>query len=231
MTTQRMTTERTTTEVPTRRSDVRVGVPTGAVPPNAAPVEHDLPGEHPVLARRYRAGDVRTGAFGRGFRTLLDLALVPVDGHVVVEFPDRRSLRFVPTSTGWLCTAGPHHELTVAEHTWRLAIDTGGRAGVAEFDERGHLTAWSSPAASVLLRRDRRGRAIAIDDGRHRLELAWDGGHVVQVTTGRGQTATYAYGTGGAALHRLVRVRRPDGVVSYSWHDGCATRRHLAAVC
>lgn len=211
-------------------ADVRAGVPAGAVPPNAAPAEHDLPVGGPALARIYRPDHLRGGAFGPGFRTLLDLSLVAVDGHVVVELPDRHRLRFVPTSHGWMCTAGPHHSLAVDDRTWRLTIDAGRRAATAEFETHGLLTSWTSDAAAVRLARDQRGRAIAVDDGRHRLHLAWVDDRIVQATTDRGHTATYEYGTAGASAGRLVRVRRPDGVVTYVWRDGTASRRHLAAV-
>lgn len=218
------------TDDPTRRSDVRAGVPTGAVPSHAAPVEHDLPPGRPSLARRHRPDFTTAGVFGSGFRTLIDLALVPVDGHIVLEFADARTLRFVPTSTGWLCTAGPLHTLTVDDRTWRLGLDAARGAATARFDELGRLTAWISRAASIRLRRDAAGRAISIDDGGHRLHLDWADGSIAQAATDRGQTVTYRYEIDRDGLRRLVRVHRPDGVVSYTWVGGRARRRHLAAV-
>lgn len=218
------------TDDPTRRSDVRAGVPTGAVPSRTAPVEHDLPAGGPSLARRHRPDVSTPGVFGSGFRSLLDLALAPVDGHVVVEFPDARTLRFVPTSRGWLCTAGPLHELTVAERTWHLTLDIGHHAADARFDEAGRLTAWTSSVGSVRLRRDRRGRTISIDDGSHRVHLDWADDVITQASTDRGLTVTYRYASDESGHPRLIRVHRPDGVVSYTWSGCHARRRHLAAV-
>jgi hypothetical protein len=218
------------TDDPTRRTDVRAGVPTGAVPPIAAPVEHDLPAGRPSLARRYRPERPTPGVFGSGFRALIDLALQPVDGHVVVEFPDARCLRFVPTSQGWLCTAGPLHALTVVHRHWQLALDVGRHGATAQFDELGRLSAWTSSAGSIRVRRDRRGRAIAIDDHGHRLHLDWADDVVAQASTERGHTVAYEYGVDRTGAQRLTRVHRHDGVVSYTWNDGRACRRHLASV-
>ena len=205
-------------------------MPAGAVPSRAAPVEHDLPPGRPSLARRHRPDLAMPGVFGSGFRSLIDLALVPVDGHVVLEFADARRLRFVPTSSGWLCTAGPLHTLTVADRTWHLTLDADHGAATAGFDELGRLTAWTSDAGSVRLHRDERGRAISIDDGGHRLHLAWADDVITQASTDRGHTVTYRYEVDRDGLRRLVRVHRPDGVVSYTWAGGSARRRHLAAV-
>lgn len=218
------------TDDPTRRSDVRAGVPTGAVPPSAAPVEHDLPVGRPSLARRYRPDLTTAGVFGCGFRALIDLALAPVDGHVVVDFPDARTLRFVPTSHGWLCTAGPLHTLTVVDRTWQLDIRASRGTATARFDELGRLTAWSSSAGAIRLRRDRRGRTISIDDAGHRLHLGWADDVIAQASTEHGLTVTYRYDVDRAGVRRLTQVRRPDGVVLYAWSDGNAHRRHLAAV-
>ena len=215
---------------PTRRPGVRAGAPTGADPPDPAPVEHDLPAGHPSMARRHRRDLTTAGVFGSGFRSLIDLALVPVDGHVIVEFPEGPTLRFVPTSTGWLCTAGPLHTLTVADRTWHLALDAARNAATARFDELGRLAAWTSDANQVRLRRDERGRAISIDDDGHRIDIDWADDVIARATTDRGQTVTYRYEIDRDGLRRLVRVHRPDGIVSYTWTDGSARRRHLRAV-
>ena len=213
------------TDVPTRRSDVRVGVPTGAAPPAAAPVEHDLAGL--PLGRAHRPGP--SGAFGPGFWSSVDMALVPAEGTVVAHLADRR-LRFVPTSHGWVCSAGPHHRLTVADRTWRLEVGTGRRTACATFDGHGLLSTWSSDSGSLRLRRDARRRVIAIDHDAGRLQLDWADDRVVQVAASDGRVATYTYGSHGASTGRLVSVRRPDGVVSYRWAGEHATRRHLAAL-
>lgn len=216
-------------DVPTRRSDVRDGVPTGAVPHSAAPVEHDLPAGRPSLARRHRPDVSTPGVFGAGFRTLIDLALVAVDGHVVVEFADARTLRFVPTSRGWLCTAGPHHALSVVDRTWHLALDVDDGRATARFDGLGRLTAWTSEVGSIELRRDAHGRVVTLDDGGRRLHLDWADDVISRAATEHGHVATYRYELDTAGTRRLARVHRPDGVVSYSWSGNSVRRRHLAA--
>ncbi|MEZ5294831.1 MAG: hypothetical protein R2697_00735 [Ilumatobacteraceae bacterium] len=172
---------------------MRAGVPTGAVPPSAAPVEHDLPAGRPSLARRHRPDVSTPGVFGVGFRTLIDLALVAVDGHVVVEFADARTLRFVPTSRGWLCTAGPHHALSVVDRTWHLALDVDDGRATARFDELGRLTAWTSEVGSIELRRDAHGRVVTLDDGGRRLHLDWTDDVISRAATEHGHVVTYRY--------------------------------------
>ena len=204
-------------------------MPTGAVSSRTAPVEHDLRADRPALARSYRPDLTTPGVFGCGFRTLIDLALKAVDGHVVVDFPDGRRLRFVPTSRGWLCTAGPRQSLTVDGRAWHLLIETRLGAATAQFDRLGRLAAWTSPAGSIGVRRDERGCAISIVDGGDRLGLGWTDGVITRATTGRGQTVSYRYDVDRAGERRLTRVHRPDGVVSYTWTGGTARRAYRAA--
>ena len=204
-------------------------MPIGAVPSHAAPIEHDLPSGRPSLARRHRPDASEPGVFGAGFRSLIDLALVPVDGHVVVEFADARTLRFVPTSRGWLCTAGPHHTLSVIDRTWYLVLDVTHDRATARFDGLGRLASWTSEAGSIGLRRDTRGRVVTLDDGGHGIHLDWTDDVIGRATSDRGHIVTYRYELDSEGIRRLARVDRPDGVVSYSWSGNSVRRRHLAA--
>ena len=186
-------------------------------------VEHDLPGA--PLRRTYRAGAAEPGAFGVGFRSAVDLQLRAVDGHVCVSAATGDDLRFVPTSTGWLCTAGPIHRLTASGVGWSLVVD---RHSQIEFDLAGRPRAWRTASGLLDTVVDGRGRIVVLRDRTaHRdLHLDWDGAHVVQVATSDGATASYTYGVDGADSVRLLRVVRPDGVVTYRWDDDDIVHRH-----
>ena len=209
---------------PTRPDPVAasIGRP-GMLPPT---VEHDLPGS--ALRRTFRAGRTDPGGFGVGFRSIVDLALRAVDGHVCVSAADGDDLRFVPTSTGWLCTAGPLHDLAASTVGWSLVLD---RRTCVEFDLSGAPRAWRSSNSHVDTVVDRRGRIVALRDRttRRRVHLDWDGARVVQVATDDGATASYTYGLEGTDAGRLLRVVRPDGVITYRWGNGGVRRHHRAS--
>jgi YD repeat-containing protein len=185
-----------------------------------ASTEHDLPGT--PLRRTFRTGRAELGAFGVGFRSVVDLGLRAIDGHVRVLASDGDDLRFLPTSTGWLCTAGPLHRLSATTSGWSLVLD---RHTHVEFDPTGTLRAWRTATGLLDTVVDRRGRIIVLRDrARHRrVHLDWDGARVVQVATCDGATASYTYGVVGDDADRLLRVVRPDGIVTYRW-DGGAPR-------
>lgn len=168
------------------------------------------------------------GAFGVGFRSVLDLTLRAVDGHVCVAAPGGDDLRFVPTSTGWLCTAGPLHCLTASEHGWSLVLD---RRSRIEFDRSGRLRAWRSGTGVLDTVTDRRGRIVVLRDrtARRDVHLDWDGTRVVQIATSDGATASYTYTLEGVGAGRLLRVVRPDGVVTYEWGTDAVRRDHRAS--
>jgi hypothetical protein len=179
-------------------------VPAGALA--SAAVEHDLPGVS--LHRTFRAVRAAPGAFGIGFRSVLDLALRAVDGHACVSAVDGDDLRFVPTSTGWLCTAGPTHRLVVSAEGWSLVLD---RRTRVDFDRLGALRTWQTADGLLDTVVDRRGRIVVLRDHRaHRdVHLDWDGGRVVQIATLDGATASFTYGVDGPDADRLLRVVRP----------------------
>jgi YD repeat-containing protein len=183
--------------------------------------EHDLGSS---FVRLHRPDERRRGAFGPSFRTVVDAAVTADDGCAVVSLPTGR-LRFVPTSTGWLCTAGPLHRLDVDTDGWRL--HTTGRATLT-FDRVGRLRSWRSPTRRLDAVADSSGRVIRLHDrlARRRLHLDWTGDAVAQISDDSGTTATYTYGVADDELGRLVRVRRPDGVVTYRWSGDVAHRHH-----
>ena len=213
--------DRTTVRTPT--TAWRVPEPSAAAGGPGGFVEHDLGGGSSFV-RLHRPDEGRHGAFGPGFRTVVDVELVADDGCAVVSLPAGR-LRFLPTSTGWLCTAGPLHRLDADTDGWR--VHTTGGAMLA-FDRRGRLRSWRSPTRHLDTVTDSSGRVIRLHDrlARRRLHLDWTGDAVAQISDDSGTTATYTYDVLDAALGRLVRVRRPDGVVTYRWCGGVAHRTH-----
>jgi hypothetical protein len=57
------------------------------------------------------------------------------------------------------------------------------------------------------------------------VHLDWDGGRVVQIATLDRATASFTYGVDGPDADRLLRVVRPDGMITYRWDDDTGRRR------
>jgi len=149
-------------------------------------VEHDLPSSGPVLARTHRPDRHLPGVFGPGFWTVLDVGLRASDGVVSVGLPSGDELRFVPTSTGWLCTAGPHHHLVSLDDQWRLTCV---RQLDIVFDRDGRWCRWQTGDARFDIARDSVGHPVTLTDAsRRRFHLDWVDDRIAQVATDAGAT-------------------------------------------
>lgn len=179
-------------------------------------VDVRLPGGASALsvARTYNSRDPHVGAFGPGWSSVLDVALMAEDRRATVRLPDgggavfhrgddgswsvdhRRRLRLRDTEDGgWEVRQA--HELR-----WR-------------FDAEGTCTAFVAGAAEVSI--ERTASTVRLLDRRSErwVEYHLDAdGQATRAETSDGRLATYERDSDG----RVVAVRRPGGDVTYE-HD------------
>lgn len=166
------------------------------------------------VVRAYNSRDPRSGAFGTGWTSLVDVALA-VDGRrASFRGPDGGGSVFQQDDDGtWVGGRRRRQALAELVDGWRL---TEGHERSWTFDRDGVLTAFTADAADVTVQRapasvrftDRAtGRWVA-----YRLDV--ETGLAAAAHTSDGRTATYEFDDD----HRLVAVRREPADVRYG-HD------------
>ncbi|HEY4937486.1 MAG TPA: DUF6531 domain-containing protein, partial [Actinomycetota bacterium] len=188
-----------------------------------AEVDLSFPGRASLLdlARHYNSlASGRVGAFGAGWSSLLDMALVAGAGEgITVALADGAEIGFLAGDDGVLRPeTRPSLSLShLDDGTWVLADGPASAAATWRFDAAGTLTGWSRGRSQVFVERSE-GRVVALveaSSGR-RVSVSWEGGRVASVAAGDGRSVAYAYDEGG----HLVSVSRPSGGVSYRIESG-----------
>ncbi|HWD72341.1 MAG TPA: DUF6531 domain-containing protein, partial [Actinomycetota bacterium] len=173
------------------------------------------------LARHYNSlAASRAGAFGAGWSSTLDMALVAGAGEgISVGLPDGAEVGFSAGDDGVLRPeTRPALSLShLDDGTWVLAGGPAPGATRWRFDAAGTLTAISRGAAQVALERSGGEvvRLVEASSGRW-VTLTWEGGRVSSATSSDGRGVAYAYDGDG----HLVGVRRPSGAVAYRIEGG-----------
>lgn len=169
----------------------------------------------------------RSGAFGAGWSSALDVRLVVEPGRVVATFADGSVVAYAESASGWAAAGIPHLRL------WRdpsgasdAPDDEDGAGWVLQtdlfrrflFDARGDLTGWCVGVARVEVRRDDTGRIVELFEaltGRT-LRVEWTvDGLVERLTTDDGRSVVYQRDDDGV----LLGARSDAGSISYVW-DG-----------
>ncbi|MBX2999640.1 MAG: RHS repeat protein [Caldilineaceae bacterium] len=148
-----------------------------------------------VLERIYNSGDARTGLFGAGWTSLLDMSLrIANDGSIDVRYPDGSGAYFVLDGDEYVAGQdGNFDVLTYEEGSgFELATVTQLRY---RFDDRGRLlSVQERHGNTITLERDGDGRVGRIvDSGGRVFTLSYSGDFVGSIVDAEGRTLTYGY--------------------------------------
>ncbi|WP_052744834.1 LamG-like jellyroll fold domain-containing protein [Micromonospora sp. HK10] len=172
------------------------------------------------LARTYNSLDPRTtGAFGAGWSSLQDVALIPDNdgsGNVVIRYPDGQEVRFGKNTDGtYAAPSGRVARLTLDSISWKL-LDRGGTT--YQFALTGKLQKVTDVSSrSVVLSYDALNGKLAkvqvsnslTNTAGRALRFTWTGNHITAVTTDlvNGAALTWSYTYTGDLL---TKVCGPD---------------------
>jgi YD repeat-containing protein len=208
-----------------------VNDPVNAATGNFVHADRDLrfPGFGAVLdvVRAYNSFNAgRVGLFGRGWTSLLDVAL-EVDGAaagvVRLRFTDGAVVPFTTDGTGgWAPNVRRRMRLEVTDSGWRVERHNGRREW--HFDSDGSLTGGAELAAEWALSRDG-DRSITCVEARSGRWVRYDltGGLVTEVATSDDRRCRYRYDPAGnctavdRAIGDVVHEIGPDGFLTALW--------------
>lgn len=166
------------------------------------------------VVRTYNSRDPHVGAFGRGWSSLLDVALDVQGSRVTWRGADGGGAEFVQLPDGsWPANRRRRLTLTELDAGWELdeAHDRTWR-----FDPDGALTGFTSGPAEITVERSaERVRFTDATSGRWVEFTIGAARRVTASATSDGRLAEYRYDD----LDRIVGVRRARGDVAFGWDD------------
>ncbi|HEY9290710.1 MAG TPA: DUF6531 domain-containing protein, partial [Microlunatus sp.] len=167
-----------------------------------------------TLQRTYNSADQDSGAFGRGWTSVVESRIELSDEGASVVLPDGRRIPFARLGSGWDRADGENLWLTAEDDSLVMSDNDGrrwefSRAGVWRSSSRGAGTRVSAV-------RDAAGRLVRLAHERGRfIDLVWSGERLIEAGASDGRGVRYGYDAAG----RLLSVAGPAGTRSYRWND------------
>ncbi len=161
----------------------------------------------------------RTGAFGAGWSSPLDMRLDLLGDRIDATLPDGAVITFRPAGADgvegeWHTDSRRADRITVGDDGIVVHFDHERRV---HFDAAGACTGWTTGVARVTTERDDVGRVVALAEAHtgRSLAIEWDGELVSGLTASDGRTVGYERDGAG----HLVTVTTHAGALHYAW-DG-----------
>ncbi len=157
----------------------------------------------------------RSGAFGPGWSSVLDMGVDAAGDEASVTLGDGAAIPFVRRHREWVSTGRREIRLVRDDGGWSMAGD---HLRTFDFDADGVLRGWSVGVARVVVERDRSGSIVALAEsvtGRS-VSIEWTGRFVSSITSDDGRTVRYERD----GDDQVLRAESHAGWVDYEWDGG-----------